>query len=57
VDINLYKKHHKKREFETIYDDPVLESPKIGTKKCLNCGWILKTEKKICPRCKQTFKT
>ena len=55
VDINLYKKHHKKREFDAIYDDPVLKSPKIETKKCLNCGWILKIEKKICPRCKQAF--
>lgn len=55
VDINLYKNHQRKREFDEIYDDPVLKSPKIETKKCLKCGWILKTEKKICPRCKQLF--
>jgi len=54
VDINLYQKHYYKPEYEHLYEqEQQQEEQKSKTKKCLKCGWIMSTEKTICPRCQK----
>lgn len=53
VDINLYKKHYYKPEYQHLYNYMEPEEEEPVTKKCKNCGWIMSSDKKVCPKCRK----
>jgi hypothetical protein len=55
VNVNLYKIHYKKSEYVNIYGNNDTSEEKITVKKCKNCGWIMKENRKFCPKCKNKY--